>query len=1131
MTKLKIVSFFICSLIAYVAVGQEFNYQAVVRDNSGAVISNKTVGVQLKIYEGNPLASGTVVYTETHSVTTSGQGIISLSVGGGTTSDTFTDINWNSRNHWLETAIDTNGGTSYIVLGTSQLQSVPYANYAATSGDKSFTTESNVTSNTSGNTTTDDFVFGSSQLASDNTTNDDDRRFFFDKSKGAFRSGTSNDSSWDDANIGVGSAAFGYQNIVADGFNGFSAGSSNTVRASNGVAFGDQNRVTGNYAFAQGEHLTSETRSQITLGHNNTPNVGTQANSNVLRHPEDRLFVIGNGTFDNKSDALTILKNGNTTLNGTLTIDGDNVTGSGRAYTLPAQDGAANQVMSTDGSGNINWVDAGTSGTFSTVSNVTSNALGDIANDNFVFGSSQLDNIPNNTTDNSRMFFNKNKGAFRVGFLSDNAEGGADAGQEWNDANVGSFSIAMGRGGLVKGTGGVSLGGSNTIESNTSNSMTLGQGNRIENMNNSYAIGNGNKLISASSNTLYAHVLGSDNTISAGNSYTLGNNLTTNRWGQMVLGFYNEATIPNAVGFNDMDPFLVIGNGKTDTRSNALVMLRNGNTTLNGQLTIDGDNKGAGAGYTLPAQDGLANQVMSTDGSGNVSWINVAAPGAFSTTANVTSNVSGNIATDDFVFGNATLDANGVANSGDEVRMYFDKSKGAFRVGNSTGNDGFDDYWNAVNVGDYSVAMGRGSVVQGIAATALGSYNGVGGENAFAAGYNNLASRFGSIALGTNNSVSGIYAVGLGAGSQATSYGQQTIGLFSEGILGTHNSYVATDALFVVGNGTGDGNRSNALVMRKNGNTTLNGKLTIDADNIAAGRSYTLPAQDGTANQVMSTDGAGNVNWTNVSAGTTLPTGGTNGQVLRTDGSGNYTWVNDAVNDADNDPTNEIELPTGGVNGQVLRTNGSGSYTWANDAVNDGDYDPTNEIELPAGGTNGQILISDGSGDSQWTSDISTNSVTTNSLKVNSLPSFSADLSGTLVLSGAGSFLEVPSWRTSDASVGNLHDNGNHFDETTGKFTAPEDGLYYFSAQVRFDGINSGFARLLIGIKGQLSLENGMHAIFQGDAGTNYHTLNVSGVMKLSKNQEVVCVVYSSTDTSWSVQSESGFNGYMITRL
>ena len=44
-------------------------------------------------------------------------------------------------------------------------------------------------------------------------------------------------------------------------------------------------------------------------------------------------------------------------MNGTLTIDGDNVGGAGSGYTLPAQDGNANQYIRTDGAGNATWED------------------------------------------------------------------------------------------------------------------------------------------------------------------------------------------------------------------------------------------------------------------------------------------------------------------------------------------------------------------------------------------------------------------------------------------------------------------------------------------------------------------------------------------------------------------------------------------------------------------------------------------------------------------------------------------------------------------------------------------------------------------------------------------------------
>ncbi len=64
----------------------------------------------------------------------------------------------------------------------------------------------------------------------------------------------------------------------------------------------------------------------------------------------------------------------------------------------------------------------------------------------------------------------------------------------------------------------------------------------------------------------------------------------------------------------------------------------------------------------------------------------------------------------------------------------------------------------------------------------------------------------------------------------------------------------------------------------------------------------------------------------------------------------------DNVDDADADPNNEIELPAGGTNAQVLSTDGSGNYTWVDQPAN----------ELPVGGNNAQVLSTDGAGTYSW---------------------------------------------------------------------------------------------------------------------------------------------------------------------
>jgi hypothetical protein len=106
-----------------------FKYQAVVRDPGNTILNNQAVGVQLTI-----LQAGTAVYTETHSAVTNGYGLMNLEIGAGVSTDDFTIIDWANGPFFIETAIDVTGGTTYNVMGTSQMMSVPYALYAKTSG-------------------------------------------------------------------------------------------------------------------------------------------------------------------------------------------------------------------------------------------------------------------------------------------------------------------------------------------------------------------------------------------------------------------------------------------------------------------------------------------------------------------------------------------------------------------------------------------------------------------------------------------------------------------------------------------------------------------------------------------------------------------------------------------------------------------------------------------------------------------------------------------------------------------------------------------------------------------------------------------------------------------------------------
>ena len=110
---------------------QSFNYQAVIRDSSNSIISNQSIGVQIAILQGN--ANGNSVYTETFSETTNDYGLINLQLGSGISTDDFNTISWDNGPFFIETSIDVNGGSNFLLMGATQIMSVPYAIHSSTS--------------------------------------------------------------------------------------------------------------------------------------------------------------------------------------------------------------------------------------------------------------------------------------------------------------------------------------------------------------------------------------------------------------------------------------------------------------------------------------------------------------------------------------------------------------------------------------------------------------------------------------------------------------------------------------------------------------------------------------------------------------------------------------------------------------------------------------------------------------------------------------------------------------------------------------------------------------------------------------------------------------------------------------
>jgi hypothetical protein len=117
--------FMLISTFLWAQAPQGIPYQAVMRNADGSVMASSAVSLTFMIHDG--AANGTVVYQESHALTSNAQGLVSCVVGSGVVSQgNFANINWGGGAKFLHVMM---GSTD---LGTQQMLSVPYALYSET---------------------------------------------------------------------------------------------------------------------------------------------------------------------------------------------------------------------------------------------------------------------------------------------------------------------------------------------------------------------------------------------------------------------------------------------------------------------------------------------------------------------------------------------------------------------------------------------------------------------------------------------------------------------------------------------------------------------------------------------------------------------------------------------------------------------------------------------------------------------------------------------------------------------------------------------------------------------------------------------------------------------------------------
>lgn len=230
------------------------------------------------------------------------------------------------------------------------------------------------------------------------------------------------------------------------------------------------------------------------------------------------------------------------------------------------------------------------------------------------------------------------------------------------------------------------------------------------------------------------------------------------------------------------------------------------------KLDVEGDVLIRGSlnvgGYSFPNSDGTSGQVLTTNGSGTISWATISGGGGGLANGSAPGNTP-------YWNGSSwVVNSSNIYNNGGNVGIGTTNPQKAFEVNANQSGKGIVNIKNTSSSGYSSIDFFNHSGTQ---------MANVGFANSGASAYSGL------MYLATNTTVGMVFS--------------------------TNN----TERMRITENGkVGIGTSSPAYTLDITGNGRFTSNLTIG--------DYTLPATDGTTGQVLSTDGAGNVAWTTMAS-------------------------------------------------------------------------------------------------------------------------------------------------------------------------------------------------------------------------------------------------------------------------
>jgi hypothetical protein len=706
------------------------NYQGVARNATGNPLPNQTIKLRLSIHDLLP--SGAVVYSEIRQITTNMGGLFSVQVGSaGVSSSTGTiaGINWLVGDKFLQVELDPTNNNSYLDIGTAQLVSVPYAFMSGSA------TTVKTNANLTGVVTS---VGNATSIANGAITSD--------------MIGTLNKSK-----------------VGLDLVNNTSDASKPISDLTKAALDTKVDKVVGK-DLSSNDYTTDEKNKLATI---------TGSNSG----DQDLSTYATKAGVDSISSAVSLLLDAKANIASpvfTGTVTTSQLTVGQNQY--PTTMGTIGQVLTTNGSGTLTWTTVSGSG-----NSVTTKPTSSLT-DPFDFSGTNLDNSPldassaQNLANGLDVLKSNNTGIANVGFginnLYSNTTGSANTSVGFKGLysnTTGQNNSSFGTYALYNNTTGNSNSafGSVSLISNTTGTAnsaigewsmlynTTGSYNTASGVNSLFGNDRGSYNTANGVNALYGNYSGSYNTgvgvnalktnSTGSNSTAIGSfalNSNTSGTNNTASGMYalrtnTTGSYNTAIGYGadvssgTLSNSTAIGNGAIANASNLIQL---GNTSVTNVKTSGTLTAGA---VTYPSTHGTSGQVLSTTGSGTLTWTaggsasqwTTAAGNVFYSTGNVGIGTGSNTASAKLhVFG-------GDRNSGIRV-------EGAGNPSISFKNT--DPSGGTANDGEYQIFATGNPGNNSIAAGSLGIYY----DHPTAAGYRFSINKDGDIGVGTGTPTS-----------------------------------------------------------------------------------------------------------------------------------------------------------------------------------------------------------------------------------------------------------------------------------------------------------------------------------------------------------------------------------------